>query len=355
VSANAEQLRDKRVLMYCTGGVRCEKASSWLRASGLASEVCHLQGGIHRYVEAFGEEEGLWHGRNVVFDRRGALGGDGAPATAPSRFVVGRCVGCGGPWEELDGLAVCTACNEPLLACDACRAARREHHCEEHAHLRRCFFRQLARFSADELWEQLDELSAMHAGLEAEGRRSAGRRRTLAAQATRVRARLDALQRGDACGDADDDGAAVTAADGDAPAGEDEAAAPQAPPQLLWVRGRFPTDAAAARVAWPSRIWPLSARPWAFIREARADDGASSLCVEVDCKIADDPYDAELGARLAPQGRPARTRVWAVAWDDARNASQLAVAVQPPAGAEQRTQTLLHLRWLGFEPIRDAA
>ena len=105
------QIAGKRVLMYCTGGVRCEKASALVRASGVAAEVRHLQGGIHRYLEAYGED-GLWQGRNFVFDRRGAQsnGDQGAAAAAGggSRFPVGRCCGCGCPYEHLDGSAACT-------------------------------------------------------------------------------------------------------------------------------------------------------------------------------------------------------------------------------------------------------
>jgi hypothetical protein len=93
--------------MYCTGGVRCEKASAFLRRRGVAREVCHLQGGIHRYLEAFGED-GLWQGVNFVFDRRLAQ------TTAPSRFPVGRCVACASPWEHLDGLSTCTVCLDPV-------------------------------------------------------------------------------------------------------------------------------------------------------------------------------------------------------------------------------------------------
>lgn len=42
--------------MYCTGGVRCEKATAFVRAAGVAREVLHLQGGIHKYIDAFGED-----------------------------------------------------------------------------------------------------------------------------------------------------------------------------------------------------------------------------------------------------------------------------------------------------------
>ena len=46
----------KKVLMYCTGGIRCETASAYLRSTGLCAEVCQLQGGIHNYVESFNDK-----------------------------------------------------------------------------------------------------------------------------------------------------------------------------------------------------------------------------------------------------------------------------------------------------------
>ena len=50
---NKEALSGKRVLMYCTGGIRCETASKLLASKGVAEEVCQLKGGIHRYIEAY--------------------------------------------------------------------------------------------------------------------------------------------------------------------------------------------------------------------------------------------------------------------------------------------------------------
>ena len=53
VTKHGADLAGKRVLLYCTGGVRCEKASAVVRAMGVAKEVFHLQGGIHKYLDAF--------------------------------------------------------------------------------------------------------------------------------------------------------------------------------------------------------------------------------------------------------------------------------------------------------------
>jgi UPF0176 protein len=62
-----------RIAMFCTGGIRCEKASSYLLAHGFA-EVYHLKGGILRYLEGVPEAESRWRGECFVFDERVALG-----------------------------------------------------------------------------------------------------------------------------------------------------------------------------------------------------------------------------------------------------------------------------------------
>lgn len=68
-----EPSKHKRIAMFCTGGIRCEKASSYLLSRGFA-EVYHLKGGILKYLEAVPESESRWHGECFVFDERGALG-----------------------------------------------------------------------------------------------------------------------------------------------------------------------------------------------------------------------------------------------------------------------------------------
>jgi UPF0176 protein len=59
--------------MFCTGGIRCEKASAYLLARGF-SEVYHLKGGILRYLETVPEADSRWTGACFVFDDRVALG-----------------------------------------------------------------------------------------------------------------------------------------------------------------------------------------------------------------------------------------------------------------------------------------
>jgi UPF0176 protein len=63
----------RRVAMFCTGGIRCEKASAYLLSRGFA-EVYHLKGGILKYLEAVPEAKSRWHGECFVFDERVALG-----------------------------------------------------------------------------------------------------------------------------------------------------------------------------------------------------------------------------------------------------------------------------------------
>jgi UPF0176 protein len=65
--------KHRRVAMFCTGGIRCEKASAYLLARGFA-EVYHLKGGILKYLEAVPEADSRWRGECFVFDDRVALG-----------------------------------------------------------------------------------------------------------------------------------------------------------------------------------------------------------------------------------------------------------------------------------------
>lgn len=63
----------KKVAMFCTGGIRCEKATAFMRKVGV-EEVYHLNGGILKYLELIPEEESLWQGECFVFDERVSVG-----------------------------------------------------------------------------------------------------------------------------------------------------------------------------------------------------------------------------------------------------------------------------------------
>lgn len=69
VERHRDALTDKKVAMFCTGGIRCEKATAYMRSLGFA-DVFHLKGGILKYLEEVPEDASLWHGECFVFDER---------------------------------------------------------------------------------------------------------------------------------------------------------------------------------------------------------------------------------------------------------------------------------------------
>jgi UPF0176 protein len=72
-SRELDPARHRKIAMFCTGGIRCEKASSFLLARGFG-EVYHLKGGILKYLEQMPERKSRWRGECFVFDERVALG-----------------------------------------------------------------------------------------------------------------------------------------------------------------------------------------------------------------------------------------------------------------------------------------
>ena len=68
-----DSAKHQRIAMFCTGGIRCEKASAYLLSRGFA-QVYHLKGGILKYLEGVPEAESRWRGECFVFDERVALG-----------------------------------------------------------------------------------------------------------------------------------------------------------------------------------------------------------------------------------------------------------------------------------------
>ncbi len=73
VSRTLDPGKHRKVAMFCTGGIRCEKATSWMLAQGF-DEVFHLKGGILKYLEDVPAERSLWRGSCFVFDERVAVG-----------------------------------------------------------------------------------------------------------------------------------------------------------------------------------------------------------------------------------------------------------------------------------------
>eukprot|EP00554_Chaetoceros_debilis_P007966 CAMPEP_0194079314 /NCGR_PEP_ID=MMETSP0149-20130528/5541_1 /TAXON_ID=122233 /ORGANISM="Chaetoceros debilis, Strain MM31A-1" /LENGTH=623 /DNA_ID=CAMNT_0038760773 /DNA_START=171 /DNA_END=2039 /DNA_ORIENTATION=+ len=139
-----DMLRGKQVLMYCTGGVRCERASALLRtkmeneddtkALGIKG-VFQLQGGIDKYFRDF-PEGGSWRGKNYTFDKRfshapPALEGmervvkkkekEGKEAPEKAGIeVMGKCEACHKPWDMFRGKRRCPTCGVPSLICKEC-------------------------------------------------------------------------------------------------------------------------------------------------------------------------------------------------------------------------------------------
>jgi UPF0176 protein len=72
VKQNLNPAKHKKIAMFCTGGIRCEKASSYMLEQGF-EEVYHLQGGILKYLEKINPKESLWEGECFVFDNRASV------------------------------------------------------------------------------------------------------------------------------------------------------------------------------------------------------------------------------------------------------------------------------------------
>ncbi|MGK7958080.1 MAG: rhodanese-related sulfurtransferase [Crocosphaera sp.] len=95
---NLDPKKHKKIAMFCTGGIRCEKATSLLLKQGF-SEVYHLKGGILKYLEEVSQEDSLWEGECFVFDERVAV---------KHQLEIGSyemCLGCGHPISEQDKLS----------------------------------------------------------------------------------------------------------------------------------------------------------------------------------------------------------------------------------------------------------
>mmetsp|Transcript_2188 Transcript_2188/g.4045 ORF Transcript_2188/g.4045 Transcript_2188/m.4045 type:complete len:720 (+) Transcript_2188:76-2235(+) len=148
-----EMLKGKQVLMYCTGGVRCERASALLKQKMETEEdtkalgikgVYQLQGGIDKYFKKF-PEGGLWRGKNYVFDKRFAHAPPAVEAVDRTKKVLhkdngdieevtksfavrniaadqvmGKCEACEKPWDMYRGKRRCPTCGVPSLVCREC-------------------------------------------------------------------------------------------------------------------------------------------------------------------------------------------------------------------------------------------
>lgn len=95
IDRNYNLAKHKKVALFCTGGIRCEKASSFMLSQGFA-EVYHLKGGILKYLEEVPAEQSLWQGECFVFDERVAV----QHGLEPGTYEL--CRSCGYPISQED-------------------------------------------------------------------------------------------------------------------------------------------------------------------------------------------------------------------------------------------------------------
>lgn len=109
IDNNTDLFKDKEVLMFCTGGIRCERASAYLKSKNITKKVYQIEGGIHRYAEQF--PDGLFRGKNYVFD--------GRIAVSVTQDVLGTCDICSTSCDEYTN-CLNAECNKQFIACPNC-------------------------------------------------------------------------------------------------------------------------------------------------------------------------------------------------------------------------------------------
>lgn len=110
IDKNLEQFKGKQVFMYCTGGIRCERASAYLKLKDVAKQVYQLKGGIHRYIEKF--PQGFFRGKNYVFDDRIEV--------KVNDDVIGSCDLCKVPYDTYTN-CLNAKCNKHFICCVDCK------------------------------------------------------------------------------------------------------------------------------------------------------------------------------------------------------------------------------------------
>jgi hypothetical protein len=154
-------------------------------------DVNQLQGGIHRYLEAYGNQ-GHYKGLNFVFDQRVAMKPSNENANNENandekephhhqNEIVGRCIECTAPFDEICGSRVCTVCRDLVLVCPSCQSKLREYHCKRHSSWKDCYFTFLEIFDTEELQRQHGQLVRLRESLTPPAEHK-NRRRTLLRQ-----------------------------------------------------------------------------------------------------------------------------------------------------------------------------
>ena len=106
-----DDIKNKKVVTYCTGGIRCEVISAMMKKRGF-TDVYQIDGGIVKYGEAYGDD-GLWEGSLRVFDNRMTM--DFSDHAA----IIGECTHCGGKTSNFENCAL-AECNDLVLICQTC-------------------------------------------------------------------------------------------------------------------------------------------------------------------------------------------------------------------------------------------
>ena len=193
IKENKSVLKGKKILMYCTGGIRCETASVYLndnvnnddnsnnnndqssnnnKQTTKSSDIYQLQGGIHRYCEEY--PDGYFKGKNFVFDRRMTMD--------TNTKAVSTCSECGIECDVFHSGIVCTVCVCLVLVCKTCQTngrpsldnnnnnhddlttqkhtppRRYEWYCKEHTYLSGNYFTFINIYNINELKRQRHEL-----------------------------------------------------------------------------------------------------------------------------------------------------------------------------------------------------
>lgn len=107
-----DAIKDKKVITYCTGGIRCEAISAMMKKRGF-KDVYQIDGGIVKYGEAYGDD-GLWEGSLRVFDNRMTVNFSDHTKT------IGECTHCHGKTSNFENCAL-AECNDLVLICETCK------------------------------------------------------------------------------------------------------------------------------------------------------------------------------------------------------------------------------------------
>lgn len=132
--ATQEKLTGKKVLMYCTGGIRCERATALLNQMSVVNPnlkpkgVYHMRGGIERYVKTF-PQGGFWKGKNYLFDRRMEQVPGTKDVQQVEQEVQSKCCLCRQKWTYYRGKFKCSQslCGVPVIVCTACDGTALQH------------------------------------------------------------------------------------------------------------------------------------------------------------------------------------------------------------------------------------